>query len=171
MINPFLHLTQPEEVKKEFRRQCFIHHPDQGGTDAAFRDLNRMYQERLRVLDGSKHKTEGGKEFTYTYNEARETEVAAKLAEAIAALPATVNILLIGIYIWIDGETKPERETLKKLEFYWSKNRARWYWKPADYKSRRSKSGLATIAARYGYQNFTGEKEENSAPRRARINA
>jgi len=27
------------------------------------------------------------------------------------------------------------------------------------------------IAARYGYQNFTGEKEESTAPRRARINA
>lgn len=159
MTNPFLHLTQPEEVKKEFRRLAMIHHPDKGGQAADFRELNRMYQERLRTLDGSKH-TSGGREFTYTYNESRENDVAAKLAEAISQLPPDVEILLIGIYIWIGGNTKENRETLKKLGFYWSKGRGRWYWKPADYKSRRSRDGLATIAARYGYQGFTGEKEE-----------
>lgn len=162
MQNPFLHLTQPEEVKKEFRRLAMIHHPDKGGEAADFRDLNRMYLERLRVLDGTQHKSESGKTYTYKYDDAREKEVAEKLAETVASLPPDVEILLIGIYIWIGGNTKPNRETLKKLGYYWSKNRARWYWKPAGYKSRRSKQGLAMIAARYGYQGFTGEKEEGS---------
>jgi curved DNA-binding protein CbpA len=170
MTNPFLHLTKPEEVKKEFRRLCFLHHPDHGGKAEDFRALNSQYLERLRVLDGSKH-TANGKEFTYTYNDKREKEVAEKLAAAIGALPASVDIVLIGIYIWIGGDTKPEKETLKKLGFYWSKNRARWYWKPADYKSRRSKAGLDMIAARYGYSKFSGGKEEEKTPRRESLNA
>lgn len=165
MQNPFLHLTKPEEVKKAFRRLAMIHHPDKGGDAADFRDLNRMYLERLRVLDGTQHKSASGKTYTYKYDDAREKEVAEKLAETVASLPPDVEILLIGIYIWIGGNTKPNRETLKKLGYYWSKDRVRWYWKPAGYKSRRSKHGLATIAARYGYQGFTGEKEEGQHKR------
>lgn len=160
MTNPFLHLNKLEEVKKEFRRQCFTHHPDQGGTDADFREINRMYQERLKTLDGTKHTSTTGKEYTYKYNDVWENEVAEKLAAAISQLPADVDILLIGIYIWIGGKTKENRETLKHLGFYWSKNRSMWYWKPKGYRSRRSKAPLGEIAARYGYSRHTGEKEE-----------
>jgi curved DNA-binding protein CbpA len=150
MQNPFLHLHTVEAVKKEFRALAFVHHPDHGGTDADFRDLNRMYQDRLSALDGAKSTDENGKEHTYTYNVERETAVAEKLAATIAALPHTVTVWLIGIYLWCQGDTKAHRETLKVLGYRWSPNRGMWYWKPADYKSRRSRYGMDHLAAKYG---------------------
>ncbi|MBQ9003779.1 MAG: hypothetical protein IJ087_18190, partial [Eggerthellaceae bacterium] len=35
-----------------------------------------------------------------------------------------------GCCIWVSGDTKPHRETLKDFGFRWSPKRSAWYWKP-----------------------------------------
>ena len=53
-------------------------------------------------------------------------ELKAKLAELEG-----INIEESGNWVWISGETRQHKETLKKLGCRWSKKRTAWYWKPA----------------------------------------
>lgn len=171
MLNPFLHLNTPEDVKAEFRKLAHVYHPDKGGTAENFRALRDFYLRRLKTLDGSQHNTEGGTTYTYKYDEAKENAVMEKLAELLHLLPATVEIYMIGAWLWIMGDTKPHKDTLKAAGAHWHSKRACWYWRPDEARSyRRSKGSLADIASRYGCKKFDGSKEEerrNYAPAHA----
>lgn len=35
-----------------------------------------------------------------------------------------------GCCIWVSGDTKPHRETLKEFGFRWAPKKSAWYWKP-----------------------------------------
>lgn len=55
--------------------------------------------------------------------------------EAIHALlgnpdGVTVSQKRAGCCIWVSGDTRPHRETLKAYGFRWAPKRAAWYWKP-----------------------------------------
>lgn len=40
-----------EEIKNAYRKKVQTHHPDAGGSDAAFRQLNEAYQEGLKQME------------------------------------------------------------------------------------------------------------------------
>jgi hypothetical protein len=71
---------------------------------------------------------------------------------------------LIGTWIWITGETRQHKETLKKLECKFSGEKQCWYWHTGTYR-RRSRHGgnFAGMAWKYGYQQFD-DKDRGHAP-------
>jgi hypothetical protein len=54
----FDHITDPDALKKEYRRLTFLHHPDKGGTNAEMQEINAQHKSaQLRIaLNG----TQGG---------------------------------------------------------------------------------------------------------------
>lgn len=61
---------------------------------------------------------------------------------------------LMGSWLWVSGETKKNKEELKKLGCRWSKSKGSWYWHlDIDthrwYRGRRT---LIEIEAKYGKQ-------------------
>lgn len=56
-----------------------------------------------------------------------EEALSQKIAEVLAlSLPKSVEIALIGKWIWIQGETRPYRNELKDLGFSWNSKRQSW---------------------------------------------
>ena len=68
-----------EEVKRLFRKLAMKYHPDRGGDTATMQELNRQYQIALKHCDGQTSTGTDGKEHTYKYDEAAETEIAEKM--------------------------------------------------------------------------------------------
>ena len=43
---------------------------------------------------------------------------------------AGINIEICGSWVWVTGNTYPNREALKAAGLRYSKGKAAWYWKP-----------------------------------------
>lgn len=154
MTRFFDSLSTVEAIKSEYRQLAKQHHPDLGGNAETMKELNCQYHEALKACDGQlrdKH--------TYKYREAVEHEVMNKLLELLKL--RGLKIALIGYWIWVTGDTKPNKEALKAAGLFWHRERKCWYYKPQDWKSSyRSKESLNELAKKYGYQGFETAAEE-----------
>ena len=157
------------EVKNEYRQLVFKYHPDLGGDTKTMQDLNNAYEEALKGLDGQTTIADG-KEHRYQYDEATEREVMIVLSQLISKLVEkeadlkTINVMLIGKWLWFQGDTKPYKDCFKKIGCYWHSKRKCWYYKPEAHQKRRfyySNSSLDTLAAAYGCKEMGLEEEQN----------
>lgn len=146
----FSHLTTVEEIKKKYRDLCKQHHPDLGGCEETMKRVNSEYHCALKRADGQTSKDAEGKEHKYSYNEVREEEIALKLQELLKLKMEGVDLYLIGVWVWIKGETKPHKDALKALACRWHAKNACWYYRPEGFKTFSSGKGLDELARKYG---------------------
>lgn len=157
-MNYFLGATTVEEIKARYRRLAFSHHPDRGGDAEVMKVVNRQYHEELRQCHGETSRDSTGHEHTYHYNETVEQAVMDKLGELLRLALPNIRIMLVGTWIWIDGETKPLKEKLKVQGFRWHGQREKWYWHTGRYRRGQSRGEFDQLAAKYGYREFGGRQ-------------
>jgi hypothetical protein len=147
-MNWFQGLSDVAEIKTRYRELARQYHPDLGGCLETMQAINAQYHERLKGNNGKE--CEGRK---YTYQSEREQEIMDKISELLK-LPA-LQIDLIGLWLWIRGNTKPQKEALKELGCRWHGGRGCWYWKPSGLgRSRANPGSLEELALKYGVQGF-----------------
>ena len=87
-----------------------------------------------------------------------DSDVISNYGEALnMALNAIINcygivIEVCGAWIWVSGETKPNKEILKTSGFLWSSQKEMRYFRPQSQKKRyyRGSSSIEEIRAKYG---------------------
>ena len=140
-----------EELKKEYRRLSMIHHPDRGGDAATMASINNEYDEAFSRMQR-------------TGTTGTQQKKAPEAPEAFRAVISRLVILdglkieICGSWIWVSGNTYPNREALKAAGLRYSKSKAAWYWRPAEsaeYRSR-GRSTMEEIRSKYGSQVVTG---------------
>ena len=139
-----------EELKSAYRKLAFKYHPDKAtGSVELMQQLNNEYEYLSARLKDSKGKTE-------------TKEYAAEFIEVINQIINFENITIeiIGSWIWVSGETKPIKDTLKSLKFHWNKTRQLWQRKPTDekFKTKNSKQSDEWIKDKYGCETVKGNK-------------
>lgn len=150
----FQGLTTIGEIKARYRELAREYHPDLGGCLETMKAINLQYHERLRGESGKEH--EGRK---YTYNNKTEQEIMDKIAELLK-IPG-LQVDLIGLWVWVRGDTKPAKDQLKELGCYWHSKRLCWYWKPEGMgRSRANPGSLEELALKYGVQGFRSKEKE-----------
>ena len=138
-----------EELKAQYRKLAFQHHPDCGGDIEAMKAVNNEYDELFPQLKDI-HQNKDGE--TYTAKQAT-TETADHFKDLINELMKMDNIVIkiIGCFVWVTGNTRPYKEKLKELKFQWHSKKIAWYLKPEDYIKRSHKTfELDEIRAMYG---------------------
>lgn len=147
-----------EELKKEYRRLAKIHHPDKGGDSVLFRKLKEEYDRKAKQLlngEEEKEKKDG-------FKETAETMEAYKRIIDELLKYENVNIEICGLWLWIDGETKPIKDKLKNLGCLWASKKEKWYYRPPEYKSHTRKTQtMEYIREKYGSEKIARKKEEN----------
>jgi len=162
VVDYFDGLKTVQEVKAEYRRLAMKNHPDLGGDVTVMQVINAAYESALKACDGQATVGEDGIERVYKYNPQVEQEIVTKLSELLAMRMEGVDILLIGTWLWVLGNTKPHKEELKKLECQWHSKRGAWYFRTAENRVWRKYEGsLQDIARNYGYVEFKGKKQED----------
>jgi hypothetical protein len=159
----FSNCTTPAEIKTRYRELAFEHHPDRGGDTRTMQDINNTYHEALQRANGYTHH-DTGKDFTYRYEYEREQAIIDKIGALLKLKMEDVEIWLIGLWIWVIGDTRPHKEELKALKCCWHSKRKCWYWKPYEDRSFYSKKSLGNLAARYGAKKFEQEPEPKPNP-------
>lgn len=135
-----------DDLKREYRKLAFQHHPDRGGDLETMKQINNAYEEtQKRLRDEHNAKAD---EFHQT------TETAAEFIEIIDKLIKLhgLTLELIGSWLWIGGNTKENKEALKAAGCKWSQSKELWYWhhEQPGKKWRRGKTTMNEIRAKYG---------------------
>lgn len=115
-----------EEVKKLYRKLAFQYHPDREGGDLrTMQVINSQYQEALSRCDGRQQPETGQ---AYTYDQTEESLLAQKIDQLLKLRMKGVDISLVGSWVWVYGDTRPYKETLKGIGFMWAPKKGKWYF-------------------------------------------
>ncbi len=141
-----------EMVKKAYRQACKIYHPDvnPAGT-AMMQAVNEAYES---LSEESFPIKLSDSDVISNYGEALNNA----LNSIITCMG--INIEVCGAWIWVSGETKANKETLKSSGFMWSNQKEMWYFRPASNKIRyyRGNLSLEEIRAKYGSDKINSKR-------------
>jgi hypothetical protein len=134
-----------DEIKALYKKLALEHHPDRGGDLETMQAVNAEYAfASARILKGanlSQDETEQEIKFSEQYR---------LIIEQIASLPG-ITIELVGLWIWVTGNTYPHRATLKAAGLFFAPKKQAWYYRSEDLKEfRGGKKSLDEIRSRYG---------------------
>lgn len=152
------------DIKKLYHKLAMIHHPDRGGSTTTMQELNRQYAEALRKADGQTTAGEDKREHTYHYNEQAEQAIITFIDQLIQSgiLSLGCEAYLIGTWVWIMGDTRPNKETLKALHCRWHSKRECWYFTPDERRHFYSNKGLESLAAQYGASEVNAKRKNKN---------
>jgi len=133
----FVGIKGINEAKKTYKELAKRLHPDVGGSTEAFKLLNSVYS----------HILENGITF------ANDSEFDIELEKIISKILHYENIVIevVGSWIWLQGDTKPIKDTLKELGFKWASKKKQWYYGEMKGRNPKQKS-MEDIKAKYGCQ-------------------
>lgn len=140
----FQNCTTLEEVKSLYKKLAFENHPDKGGDTETMQTINAEYAfASARMLKGANLSDE------QTEQQIKFSEEYRRIIEQIAHLPVTIE--LVGLWIWVTGNTYPLRKQLKTAGLFFASKKQAWYYRSEDLKELRgSKKTLDEIRSKYG---------------------
>lgn len=148
-----------EEVKKLYKKLAKENHPDLGGSDAIMQEINTEYAfATARIVAGYKMSAEE------TEQEMHFSEEYRKIIEQIIHLPGIV-IELVGLWIWVTGETKPVHKELSAAKLFYASKKKAWYYRSDHLKAKRGgKKSLDEIRSKYGSEVVKNKDRYKSIP-------
>ena len=130
-----------QEIKKVYRKLALDFHPDRGGSTAKMQELNAAFDKACKqALTGAKF-------------EADELKIAEDFKDIINALIniTSIEIDIVGNWLWVRGDTKAHKKTIKDLGLWWANKKKMWYYRPDKFKSTsRGKMSFEEIKQKYG---------------------
>lgn len=128
MLKYFSKCETSEDVKNTFKELAKKLHPDNGGDIEAFKEMMAEYTIIFNKLKNI-HKSRAGQTYTAT-GDKRSHETPEEFAEIINSLifMKGIKIEIAGSWIWVSGDTKPYKDELKKLHFWFSAKKKAWYY-------------------------------------------
>lgn len=151
-MNYFKDCTTLDQVKNLLRKLSKELHPDHNnGRDKGFAKMFQQYKEASERL---KYKT--GFEQDANFN----ADSFYNMVRKFDALQ-DVTVSFVGSFIWIEGDTKSQKDTIKSIyiEGYnvarWANKKVAWFFSPLDYKQKaKSKHDLNGLKSKYGCKSF-----------------
>ena len=157
----FTNINTLDELKAAYRRLSMKHHPDRGGDTATMQEINAEHDELFERLKKQHNATAD------EYHQTTETpEEFREIIELLLRLEG-LTVELCGSWLWIGGDTRQHKETLKAAGCRWSNNKKLWYWHHAEEgrKWRRGKATMSDIRTKYGSQVFDAAGERTGYER------
>lgn len=131
--NQFVGIEGINELKRVYKLLSKKLHPDVGGSNELFKMLNEVYNNYL------------------TKNLSNDNKFDLELEKVISKILHYDNIIIevVGSWIWVGGETKPIKETLKSLNFKYGRKKKLWYYGEMKGRNPHQKS-MDEIKNKYG---------------------
>ncbi|MGX2957705.1 DnaJ domain-containing protein, partial [Ursidibacter arcticus] len=134
-----------DEIKKAYKKMAIKYHPDR---NPAGEEVMKAINAAFDFLNGLE-----GEIFTHTDTE-NAYNFAEELAEVISNLKKLQGLVIevCGNWLWISGETKAHKDILKALGCFWATKKLKWYYRPAEHKSRKHARAwdMDEIRSKYG---------------------
>jgi len=128
----FSSVTSLDELKLQYKKLAFKNHPDRGGKTEVMQEINSEYEQLLnRIIneaskDQYQDSSENGRGFWSSRSEHSEVEKKVKQTiDAIINLDG-LDIEIIGVWVWVSGDTKQHKDKLKEAGFVWNRVQCKW---------------------------------------------
>jgi curved DNA-binding protein CbpA len=139
------HIKGLDELRKQYYKLAKELHPDVGGNEVEFKQMQSEYEELVNsfLRSGKFSKEE-------IRSEIELDEAYKHIIDGLAQYPA-ITIELIGSWIWVSGMTYPVRSTLKELGFMFAPQKKMWYINTTGKKTKKGKEmDIDAIRTKYG---------------------
>ena len=145
-----------EQLKTMYRKLAMLHHPDVGGNTARMQAVNAEYERLFPKLKDT-HTNMAGEMYEANSPSYERPEDFINIINILIRFE-NVLIEIIGKFIWVSGNTKPYKETLKDLRFRWHNVKTAWYLPPDGYRKKNSQQfTLDTLRQIYDSQTIENE--------------
>ena len=131
----FINVNTLKELRKQYRDLLKKYHPDNvDGSTETTQAINAEYDKLFKVLkDRHESKTATNNQGTdkadfdnmkYDFTEDQ------KLREVLQQIITFegINIEIVGCWIWVDGNTYQNKDSLKSIGFKWAREKKKWYF-------------------------------------------
>ncbi len=138
--------TTLEEVKAHYKQLALQHHPDRGGDTATMQEINKEYAFACAFIAKGQ-----GMSDEQVDQELKLSEEYRAVLEKIIHLPE-ITIEVVGNWIWVTGNTRPVKDTLKDAGLYFASKKIAWYYRNEAFRGHGNGGSLEQIRAKYGTQ-------------------
>lgn len=140
----FTDCTTLDALKTAYKKLALQHHPDRGGDTAVMQAINKEYAfAAARLAQGQGLSDEETSEQIHLSEQYRQ------VIEQLVLLPE-IQIELVGLWIWVTGNTYPVKTQLKNSGLFFAPKKQAWYYRSEKFKTRNSKKTLDQIRSKYG---------------------
>ena len=141
MLKYFNNCQTLQQAKELYRTLAIKNHPDKGGDNAVMQEINAEFAFCC------KNELFGEKNNLNSYNNVEEFQ---DVINKIAHLD-NIIIEVCGLWLWVSGDTRKHKETLKAAGCRWASKKMLWYWRPEQQNFKRTKSlEMFQIRSKYG---------------------
>lgn len=154
--NYFKECTSIDEVKKLYRKLAMESHPDKGGSIEIMQMINAAYDIAIKKVLLKENVTSSEFEKSILQNEKYKTVI-----NSIITIE-NITIEVVGVWIWVTGDTKPCKEILKKAGFFYAYKKNAWYFRTEENKSKHQTKSLPLedIRKKYGSEHIQNKNKK-----------
>ena len=159
MLKYFKECKSVEECKKLYKKLAFKYHPDRGGDIETMKAINNEFDYIMENGIFKRAKNDNAKKDTkkdYDFSSSQFNDIISALVRLDG-----LEIEITGCFIWVTGNTYPQKDIIKSLGFRYSKNKKAWYIAPAEYfaqkRSYKKSYSMNDIRNKYGSTRFESE--------------
>ena len=149
-----------DELRIAYRKLAAIHHPDIGGDVATMQAINAEHDRVFESLKAA-HNASADE-----YHQTTETPEEFRRVVVELLKLSGLNIEICGSWLWIGGNTREHKESLKAAGCRWSSTKKLWSWHHAEDGQRWHKGTktMAEIRSKYGSTTFARSTNSDALP-------
>ena len=157
----FKDLNSMEAVKKQYRKLAMKYHPDRGGNEEVFKQINNEYEEAMEIAKANEtKKAKTKKEEDFIKSQYTNSKNFRSIIDKLIVLEG-IEIEITGTWLWLRGNTYKYKEYLKsEFNAQWSKSKKCWFISPnKDFRKTRGYKGksMSSIRSTYGSTKIKSE--------------
>lgn len=140
----FENVNTLEELRKQYKNLLKKYHPDnEDGSEEITKGINTEYEKLFHILKDKHDSKQTTSDNNTTYNaNMYDWENDKSLREVLQKIINfnSVEIELVGQWLWISGQTYSYKKELKALGFKWANQKKMWYYHTESFKKSSKKT-------------------------------
>lgn len=139
-----------EDIKKAYKKASLKHHPDRNKDNPIAVEIMKAINSAFDFLIANFEKINQfqSEDESERYNYGEELE---RVLSELSGLDGII-FEVIGNWVWISGDTRTHKDSLKAIGCKWASQKKQWFYRPEEHKSRgnRKEHTMDEIREMYG---------------------